>query len=100
MENWQLNKYWLNEYGERYWYKKSDMTIVAYRAYHWVDRITFINEGSTHYAVGYGWSTSDRHVLGGITYTELKNELNDWVPIEDHKKYAEMLNDFYKYNII
>lgn len=37
-------KYWLNEWGKRYWYKKSDMTIVAHRSYHWVDRVTFINE--------------------------------------------------------
>lgn len=93
-------KYWLNEYGERYWYKKSDMTIVAHRAYYWVDRIVFINEGSTHYAEGYGWSTGDRHHIGGdITYTEFKKQLDDWVPIEDHKEYAEMLNYFYKYNL-
>jgi len=93
-------KYWLNEYGERYWYKKSDMTIVAYRAYHWVDRITFINEGSTHYVEGYGWSTGDRLYIGKeTTYTEFKKQLDEWVPIEDHKKYAEELNDYYKYNL-
>lgn len=85
-------KYWLNEYGERYWYKKSDMSIVAYRAYYWKDRVSFIHEGSVHYAKNYGWSTGNRkHIGNDITYTEFKKQKSDWIPIEDHKKYAEEL---------
>lgn len=89
-------KYWLNEFGNRYWYKKSDKTKTANRSYHWVDRVTFINEGSVHYVEEKGiWSTGDRKVLGGTTYTKFKEEEKDWVPIENFEKYAEELKDEY-----
>lgn len=96
------NKYWLNEYGERYWYKKSDITITACRAYYWVDRVVFIHESSVYeYELG-KWTTSDRHGKGETTYLDFKNEFDKWVPIENWEEYVEMLRleyDAIKYNI-
>ena len=89
-------KYWLNEFGDRYWYKKADKTITAHRSYHWVDRVTFIKEGSVHYLEDKGiWSTGDRLHIGETTYTKFKEEEKDWVPIENFWKYAEELKDEY-----
>lgn len=88
------NKYWLNEYGERYWYKKTNMSIVAYRPYSWKDSVSFIDEGSVHYAENYGWSTGNRKYINSITYSEFKKQKNDWIPIKDHKEYAEKLMSF------
>lgn len=103
MENWQNNKYWLNEWGERYWYKNSDITITAHRAYHWVDRVIFINEGSVYLYNENKWSTSDRLGLGSKKYSEfMKEQIQEWTPIEDYQEYCKMLKFEYecrKYNI-
>jgi len=91
-------KYWLNEFGERYWYKKSDITITAHRSYHWLNRITFIKEGSVHYVEDKGiWSTGDRRHIGETTYTKFKEEEDNWVPIQSFWKYAEELKYEYDY---
>lgn len=106
MENWKSKKYWLNEWGERYWYKNSDITITAHRSYHWVDRIVFIEESSVIWLEDKQvWTTSDRHCNQGpdITYTKFKEQLNDWTPIEDYDEYTQLLRKHYeckKYNLV
>lgn len=95
-------KYWLNEYGSRYWYKKSNMSITAHRSYHWVDRVSFLEEATVNWLEDKQiWSTSDRHHNQGpdITYTEFKKQLENWTPIENFDEYASHLNDYKKYNI-
>lgn len=92
-------KYWLNEYGERYWYFKSDPTITAHRAYYWVDRIVYIHERTVRkisddsmFNPGH-LTTSDRRCLGSDefnhpdTYTEFKKEGKLWIPIENYDIY-------------
>lgn len=102
----KLKKYWLNEYGERYWYKKSDMAITAHRSYYWVDRVMFLEEGSVHWVEDKQiWSTSDRHHNQGpdITYAEFKKQIDDWEPIENFQEYAKELKFYYeckKYNVV
>ena len=98
----EKNKYWLDEYGERYWYKNSDITISAHRAFYWVDRIIFLNEGSVYEYEKRKFSTSDRRVVGEMTYTKFKKQLNDWTPIENFQEYCKLLKleyDCRKYNI-
>ena len=99
----EKNKYWLNEYGERYWYKKSDITINAHRAYYWVNRVTFIKVGKVEFIksdeiIPYDhWTTSDRRYLKGEkTYTEFKNEIEDWEPIENYDEYTKLLKEEYE----
>jgi len=98
----EKNKYWLNDYGDRYWYKNSDITKTAHRSYHWVDRVTFIHESSVSFYNDH-WTTSDRHNLHDTTYTLFKNEIEDWTPIENFDEYTKMLVFYYecqKYNVI
>lgn len=108
MENWKNNKHWLNEWGERYWYKNSDITITAHRSYHWVDRITFIKESNVIWCepsdlIPYGhYTTTDRHHLGGTTYTKFKEEIDEWTPIDNFDDYIQLLKFEYecrKYNV-
>ena len=98
-----MKRYWLNEYGSRYWYKNSDITKTAHRSYHWVDSISFIHESSVAFYNDH-WTTSDRHCTGGTTYTKFKEEdIENWTPIEDFDKYTEMLVFYYecqKYNVL
>ena len=96
----EKDKYWLDDYGSRYWYKNTDMSISAHRSYHWVDRVTFIHESSVHWIDDKNiWSTSDRHCNVGpdIRYTEFKNQLDDWTPIENFDEYAKELKDYLEY---
>lgn len=100
--------YWLSEYGQRSWYSKKDMGITATRAYHWVDRVIFIEESevvwcepSTYIPYGH-YSTSGRHSKGETTYTQFKLSENEWEPILDWDKYTMDLKFEYecrRYNI-
>ena len=96
----KLKKYWLNEHGERYWYFNSDITITAYRSYHWVDRITYINEGGVA-CYENGLTTTNRRCIPQRefdhpgTYTEFKYELENWTPISDYENYMIMLKSHY-----
>lgn len=38
-------KYWLNEWGLRYWHHKDDDNIVLMRSYYWVDSIIGTKSG-------------------------------------------------------
>lgn len=96
----ERNKYWLNEFGDRYWYKNTDMSITAHRSYYWVDRVSFIEESSVHWVEDKEiWSTSDRHHNQGpdITYTEFNKQLENWTPIENFYEYARELKDYLEY---
>ena len=44
-------KYWLNEYGERYWINEK-LNITLYRPYHWVDSISIIDETDSRRHIG------------------------------------------------
>lgn len=95
--------YWTNEHGYRMWYHKYDINITAHRHYHWVDRITFINEGGPlRYDKRYGgndyiYNPSSRvYIKTEKTYTEFQNELDNWIPIKDYYQYtATKLMFFY-----
>lgn len=99
-------KYWLNEFGLRYWYKNSNMSITACRLYHWVDKISLIEEGSVYWVEDKQiWTTSDRKHIGSISYTEFKKQklLDDWTAIENFDDYAKKLKKYYeirKYNLV
>lgn len=94
----ERNEYWLNDYGERYWHRKDDISMTAHRSYYWVDRVSFIHEKTTHYVKEKKiWSTGDRlHVGKDKTFTDFKNELDDWVPILDFWEYTRILNKYYR----
>ena len=102
-------KYWLDKHGNRYWYKNSDISITANRAYHWVDRVIFIKESKVIWAepsklIPYGhYTTTERKFHGDeMTYTKFKEEINDWTPIENFDDYIKLLKFEYevrKYNI-
>jgi len=115
-ENWQKNDHWLNEYGERYWYKNSDITITAHRSFHWVDRISFIKESNVEWMIccsrygnvpseliPYGhYTTTGRNHLGGMTYTKFKEKIDEWTPIDNFDDYIQLLKFEYecrKYNV-
>jgi hypothetical protein len=103
-------KYWLDKYGERYWYKNSDVSITANRAYYWKDRVIFTHESKVVWCepselIPYGhYSTTDRHILHETTYTSFSASLDtdEWTPIDNFETYTEMLRFEYecrKYNI-
>jgi hypothetical protein len=97
------NKYWLDEYGERSWYKKSDITITAHRPYYWVDKMYFIREGAVNEYRPGKWTTSNRTAIhGDMSFTEFQNHIDDWVPIENFDDYVQLLRleyDARKYNL-
>lgn len=108
----KIKKYWLNEYGERYWYLKTDITKTAHRSYHWVDRISYLNEGSVTEYDDNGTiklTTSDRLVISKPNfnhpdkYSDFKFEKKLWQPIKDYQEYTKMLKFYYeckKYNVL
>lgn len=105
IENSKEHKYWLNEYGERYWYKNSDMSITAHRPYHWVNRVSFIKESNVIWVepsnlIPYGhYTTTDRKSLGETTYTNFKKEIDQWIPIKDFDEYTLQLKNLLDYNL-
>lgn len=100
--------YWLNKWGQRYWYKNSDISITANRAYHWVDKVVFIHESKVVWyepsdLIPYGhYSTTERHHVGETSYTKFKETEDEWTPIENFDDYTEMLRFEYecrRYNV-
>ena len=70
-------KYWLNEFGNRYWLKKDNATLFANRPYHWVDLVSFIDESELHY----DGSPKRKHV-GSMTFSEFITQKDDWIIID------------------
>lgn len=106
MENWKNNEHWLNEFGNRYWYKNSDISITANRSYYWVDRVIFIKESEVIWAksilVPEHYTTTGRQHLSETTYTKFKEEIDEWTPIDNFDDYIQLLKFEYecrKYNV-
>jgi len=75
-------RYWLNEWGLRYWTNKNDKYLTAQRSYHWVDRITFIDESEG----------SRKYVGDETTFTEFIENEEHWHPMSK-KQYEKIIND-------
>lgn len=80
MEDFDNEEYWLNEHGRRYWSSKADPSLTATRAYHWVDRVLFIDE-----------SEGDRKYIGETTFTKFLEVEDAWIPMTV-QEYEEILN--------
>jgi hypothetical protein len=72
-------KYCLNEHGRRYWTSKADSSLTATRAYHWVDRVIFIEEFK-----------GDRLCVGETTFTKFLEVEDAWTPMTV-QEYEELL---------
>lgn len=79
-------KYWLNELGLRYWTNKNDKYLTAMRSYHWVDRVTFIDE-----------SEGSRTHVGETTFTKFIENEEHWYPMSK-KQYEKKINDLKENN--
>ena len=78
-------RYWLNEWGLRYWTNKNDKYLTAQRSYHWVDRITFIDESEG----------SRKYVGDETTFTEFIENEEHWHPMSK-KQYEKIINDLHE----
>ena len=82
-------KYWLNEWGLRIWTSKHDKYYVADRAYHWCDRVIFIDE------------SEGRKSMGETTFTKFLEVEDQWHPMSKKQydamilKHREENNEFY-----
>ena len=77
----EKNKYWLNDHGLRYWTNKNDKHLFAMRSYHWVDRVSFIDE-----------TEDGREYVGETTYTKFLDLEDNWHPMSK-KQYDKEISD-------
>ena len=87
-------KYWLNEYGERYWINE-ELNITLYRPYHWVDSIYIIDETDSRRHIG----SMKFSTLNDIIYSSVYNKyyiFSDFVKIDKNyyrrKKIANIID--------
>jgi len=66
-------KYWLNEWGSRYWISKTIPYLYVHRPYYWCDIVSFIDESKIEN--GY----IPRKYVKSMKFSEFILQENDWI---------------------
>ena len=90
-------KYWLNEFGRRYWVRKDNPTYFATIPYHWVDMVNFIDESevdSDVNSINFGYRY--RKYVDSVKFSDFILKDDDWVIMDikyERKQKLEKLKE-------